>query len=660
MRRQSIRGGSAESSLANNRSLVGEGLRAAGIMKRRETTSDDVFREPFREPEERRTQASARGSSVSNDWDESTESDRARRAPKRTSLTMSRLSEDIGAPYETEIRTPASASSSQQQQLRSRPSTSMAGYHYDDSPSDHHRNSTLRAQKSSLPLSDRESSAASVRPSPRGGSQELGYSSPYGIQRQLAGTPLSNHRERVTAGDHGRLMLESLSIFESHLSRLPPMGNTTTSTIPELFRSAQTIVQATERLNNLLRNGTNRALEEQIGAEVDGELGEGNVEMSEHWRGVGSEFRDSLRVSDELVRNMTGFLLGVGKVLRDTSSSIGNQQQQHLRSVSMDDAGIESAHTSGGRSSEGRSAAGSRRSWDPVRREPEQRAPSREGVNSRPPSSFRGRLEETPPTATSSNSSASRRFLTSRERDSPVNGGSASRRAILDFQESLTMNDPSPTPASRQHQPATTRATLPALSVPRPLPVLPPAGVINHHSSDSESSQRKKMSTNSAATVRGQGGAFQPTLTTPSATTAITPHTVSFPGMHRTESSNSVQGMAAFSRPSTISISALNGLKQRESRSRVTSTNLNLSSADEQGNYGQLNSPVTATDRDREQRWRTVNPRTVRISMDGGIDEDYPPELMPEATSQTMRLPSSASSTRRERRRTITEIFAGS
>lgn len=294
-----------------------------------------------------------------------------------------------------------------------------------------------------------------------------------------------------------------------------------------------------------------------------------------------------------------------------------------------------------------------------MRREPEQRASSREGSNSRPPSSFRGRLEETPPTATSSSSSASRRFLTSRERESPVNGGSASRRAILDFQESLTMNEPSPTPASRQQQPPSARATLPALSVPRPLPVLPPPGVLNHQSSDSESSQRnlKKMSTNSAATVRAQGGTFQPSVTTSSATTAITPHTVSFPGIHRTESSNSVQGMVAFSRPSKISVSALNGLKHRESRSRVTSTN--LSSTDEQGSYVQLNSPVTATDRDREQRWRTVNPRTVRVSMDGGIDEDYPPEL-PEATSQTMRLPSSTSSTRRERRRTITEIFAGS
>jgi hypothetical protein len=52
-----------------------------------------------------------------------------------------------------------------------------------------------------------------------------------------------------------------------------------------------------------LRAGTNRALEEQIDAEV----GDGGGELSaEVWRRVGGEYRESLRASDELVRTVTG------------------------------------------------------------------------------------------------------------------------------------------------------------------------------------------------------------------------------------------------------------------------------------------------------------------------------------------------------------------
>jgi hypothetical protein len=48
------RSGSLESPVAQNRTLVGEGLKAAGIATRRRETTDDVFREPIRGPEERR------------------------------------------------------------------------------------------------------------------------------------------------------------------------------------------------------------------------------------------------------------------------------------------------------------------------------------------------------------------------------------------------------------------------------------------------------------------------------------------------------------------------------------------------------------------------------------------------------------------------------
>jgi hypothetical protein len=147
------------------------------------------------------------------------------------------------------------------------------------------------------------------------------------------------------------------------------------------------------------------------------------------------------------------------------------------------------------------------------------------------------------------------------------------------------------------------------------------------------------MSTNSAATVRA-GESFQPAVTSPSATTAITAHTVSFPNLSR---SNSTSG----SKPSPVSVSALSGLKQRGTRSRLASSS--FSSADEQPPPSAPSStkisPLTLSDREREVRWRTVGSRTVRTSAD--VDRGQEP--------RTTRAPS----TQRERRRTINEVFAG-
>src|SRR5204863_3733231 len=116
---------------------------------------------------------------------------------------------------------------------------------------------------------------------------------------------------------HARLMMESLSMFESQLSRL---ANANPSTISDVSKSAQNIVHTADRLNGLLREGTNRALKEQI----DAEIGEGGGEIgAEVWRRIGGEYRESLRFSDELVRTLTGFLLSFGKVLKEGSTADG-------------------------------------------------------------------------------------------------------------------------------------------------------------------------------------------------------------------------------------------------------------------------------------------------------------------------------------------------
>jgi len=629
---QTRRGGSWESPVSQNRTLVGEGLKAAGIATRRRETTDDVFREP----EERSLVLVT--------------------TTGRSSVLGSR---DREVDHEPEPRTPASATRREPPRslFSSRPPSSMGGaYQYESPSSDALRVSMLRGKKST-PSMDISRELPIVRQP----SLDRGYPSPYtGASRQLSGTPVSATRDRVASGEHGKLMMDSLSIFESHLSRLPPNGHTTTNTIPQLFTAAQTVVQATEKLNILLRNGTNRALEEQISAEVSGELGEGNSELSEYWRTVGSDFRECLRASDDLVRNMTGFLLGVGKVLRETNASNVGTPSQHLRSMSLDDdvtarLNTEGAPTSGGRSSEGRrSVAGSRYSWE-ARMDRSGSQDGGLGSRDRPPSSFRDRRgEETPPQATtsqtsnlSSGSSSVRRFLSPREaRDSPR----SSAEEVM---------DPSPSPAARVYGPQSgpqSIKALPPLVVPRPLPGLPLPP------SDSESSlARKKISNGSAGTVRGIGqAAFQPTVST--STTAV-----SLSNLGRTDSGGGGPAVT-FSRPSPISLFALNGLRQREQRSRVSSaaySNYDSESAGTGTSSSQMvSSPVSGAEFEHRRerggplgRNRTFG-RTVRASLDG-----VPPNGDNGADRQPAPTRGAGGSTTKvkktERRRTITEIFSG-
>lgn len=581
-----------------------------------------------------------------------------------TGRTSALGSRDREPDRDPEPRTPASAVRREPPRslISSRPMSSLGGAHYDSPSSDGLRASVLKVKKST-PLMDLDRELPLVRQP----SIDRGYPSPYSpSSRQLTGTPLSATRDRVASGEHGKLMTDSLSIFESHLSRLPPNGHTTTHTIPELFKSAQTIVQATEKLNVLLRNGTNRALEEQISAEVSGDLGEGDSELSEYWRTVGSDFRECLRVSDDLVRNMTGFLLGVGKVLRETNASNVGTPNQHLRSVSLDDdvtarLNAERAPSSGGRSSEGRrSAAGSRYSLEGRLERPT----SHDGSRDRPPSSFRDRRsDETPPQKTltsrssnlSSGSSSIRRFLTSSSRQS--------RDSPRFTADEITM-DPSPSPAARVYGPQTAGPqsirALPPLIAPRPLPGLP------QPSPDSDSSlARKKVSSGSVNTVRGIGQPmpFQPTV--PTSTTAV-----SFPNMNRIHS-NGNSPAVTFSRPSTISVFALNGLRQREreQRNRVSSaaySNYDSESTGTGTTSNQIvNSPVSVVEPDlrRERggtfaRNRTAG-KTVRMSLDGAVSNG---DRGMDHQSTSARGTGGSSTTRgkkTERRKTITEIFSG-
>ncbi|CCM03679.1 uncharacterized protein FIBRA_05823 [Fibroporia radiculosa] len=701
-RRQGHRGGSSDGllMLTNGRSLVGEGLRAAGLTKRRE---EDPFTSGGAPASPRRTKSTGNSSVIQEDWE---------LAPARNAGYNTRISEGVGPPVgrDYDPRTPINNLHRRSERANNsagqlaRPGTSMAALHHDspDNVPPRTAPAALRQYKSTYALADRDRNTFQ---------QEFGqaipdraYSSPFANGRS-ASTALppgaSPGMGRDSNTEHRRLMLEALTMFESHLSRLPPMGQTTTTTIPELFQSAQHLVHALDRLNGMLKVGTNKALEAQIEAEV-ADTGEG-VDLVDLWRSIGAEHRESLRVSDEVVRNMTGFLLGVGKVLRE--SNIANGQQQHLRTMSLDEevarrATPDIVPVANSRVSDGRKSRETRRSWDPRdARESVVRMSSREASRARPGSSLNllrgsatssseGRSvadavgEQTPQTvrnvsSLAQSSSIRRMYITRESRATPDVLPSLTTK--FDYQDSPGNHEPSPTPTSRTSHSALSERprNFPPLAVPPTLSTLPSESIINHNNtSPSESVTRRKVSSNSNITVRAEQSTFNSVIKPPNATTALTPHTVSMLNspaqitqalpspLSRSESSSSARtNGVTFSRPSTISLSALNGVQERDERSarlRVVTTSSSGKSDNERERRpnpitklapAAVISPMSGSETERPESWRRTIGARPRISLDSTREAEGAVEVRSASRNATI------SATRKERRRTITEIF---
>jgi len=327
--RQTVRSGSIENSLGSR--LVGDSLRAAGMSVKSGT---DVFREPEEPP------AGAKG----HHWPASASIGSNHARGMITNSNGVSAASRIGTLLDP--RTPANGSSRYHTERGSyfgpqpRPATSMADFRP--------LNEDLLPPKTAPPgvrtykfayTSERDREGMNSRQVYTPFStvpQERTYGSPRTRPRETPSLPLDEQ-----ALDHLRLMDESLTMFEALLSRMPPMGDTTAATVPEVFRNAQAVVRFSEQVNGMLRAATNRALERLIDSEVSDASPDSEVDLVGLWKDVGGDFRDMLlRVSDELVRTMTGFLLGVGKVLRESSASgvgVGTGTSlQHMRGASDD------------------------------------------------------------------------------------------------------------------------------------------------------------------------------------------------------------------------------------------------------------------------------------------------------------------------------------
>ncbi|CAL1712984.1 unnamed protein product [Somion occarium] len=695
-RKQGHKTASSESPLTLNmsggRSLVNEGLRAAGLTRRKDGNDDPFAGNATTSAAvvPRRTRSTGSGSILNGEPHH----------PPPAGHSFSRVSESVGGSRNIDPRTPA------QRQDRNvsysggfnRPGTSMAALHSDEPRT---APAGLRTYRSSYPLQREPSSSSSYQASdessrthPTSVHDRL-YSSPFGGHGNhtapLPATAMGSKNTRDPHMEHRRLMLDALSMFESHLSRLPPMGQTTTSTIPEVFQTSQHLIHTTDKLNTALKAGTNQALEAQIDAEVSDS---NNANAAEIWARVGMEYRDNLRLSDEVVRTMTAFLLGVGKVLREATTSANAHQQQHSRTMSLDDDSVSKARsTSEGvsagtlsvdrRSSDGRRSRETRRSWDP--RETSQvslnlgRLASRERTNggiSRPGSSMNqvrsaassnearsvsDDMDHTPqtirvPSSLLSSSSVRKPYT---PRDQRTTSDPSTRQSIvLDSPDSY---EPSPTPAPRNVFDRS--RALPPLAIPPSLPTLPSESLLRRSATSSTSastdkSTRRKISSNSNVTVRAEASSsssFQPIIKPSNPTTAVTPHTVShspetsstrLPRNDSASSFNHTNGVT-FSRPSTISVSTLSGLQQQHdshSRQRTSST----SSVEEPiSAVSALRSPMSGSETER--------PRTVGLRGRVSLDKSGTPDRgsITASSSQASTLLSS----RKERRRTITEIF---
>lgn len=566
-RRPTLRGGSAESVLRSpGRTLLSEGLRAAGLSRREEvaapvpTTSGDVFR------------------------------DRERRA-----ATPSR-------------------------ELATRAATSMASYR-----SDHrHRDDDGEQQPTSTRRQHRTTqSMATERDFARTGEVEHARDAPrrsaVSKHSDLPSYPSKRQSQAaVTSTEHLRLMLETLQAFEANVSKLPSgVTNSKMSSATDLLKHAQHLVHITERINALMRNGTNKALEEQIQAEVDVSESVAAEEMLDVWRLVGGEYREGLRASDDLVRALTSFLIDVGSTLRKLSPNCGETDHStpspHVRSLSLEEEGVRVQARSGAgselngrksidlesmsRKSQNREEALRKLGGGGTGRESSlgraaRASPAlaalrdRERTFHNTPSPASTSTKPLPSLSAQTPGNPVRRLFTpsqQRERELETKLEVGTRRSSALHPSQHTIQDPevepSPTPASRTMDRSRALPAIPISDSPPSLSRMTPVSkaVSNSTSSSSAASasvqrsvstresdrQRRKPSIASIATIRGSQA--PPNLTTPStAVTSVTPTTVSHshdvPELLRTESMHSGKSGITFSRPST---SALSGIQHQ-------------------------------------------------------------------------------------------------
>lgn len=626
-----------------------------------------------------------------------------------------------------------------------RSATSMSNYRQTDSPEDEtpSREGRLREHRSTYSLSQpREQSVTRRTRETRDLSQRLGLDheappvrtplprsaaptpvakpTPQHLQeRYRASSPMGAKRQSATtpgpgAGEHSRLMADSLAMFENVVSKLPPAACTSAQgavSNVEILKHAQVLVNAADRMASLMRAGTTRALEEQINAEVEGDDSTAGPQMLEVWRQVGGEYREGLRAADELVRSITSFLVDTGSVMRKLASAPAvsdfGSPAVHSRHLSLDDEGLRQQRLVDGESANGRKSVESRRSWEPALRERERErddtlrklgggrdtslslargSPALLAVRERE----RIASTQTPPPASATRPlSSARRLYVPREQARPAEDErepEAIRRPVLgpsDSQRTVQPDyaEPSPSPAprtiGRNRTSAVTPPRPPVEEDRRPMSADRATTPANRVASMRErNSDRRKPSVASPVTVRGSGPPTLSNLTMPGlATIGVSHHTVSsspeqsrVPQLPRTDSDKSVRSTVTFSHPSSASAAALSTLQRKalsDERKRSGERTLDsvTSSPTVFRSPSTVSPPAIDKARSEDPRRTIAAARASRLSLNefGVID----PDDNPLGTKASMAHPADRAATAlasiggrsSARRRTVTDIW---
>jgi hypothetical protein len=300
------RGSSGENSLIV-RSVVNEGLRAAGLAGRREPT------ESYRVGESAARQRNVSGGLGSHPTLLASPASLDGGVEWESGLSRSRNGMSSREPITLASRMP---NRSIQSVLSPRPGTGMS-LHDDGTRA----SPSLRHLRSKTDLPDRYSSLGSA-------AVVKAFTSPSGVvrtlqsKREIPSTPGGGSSTNTTNNmeHHAHLMNEALFMFESHVQKLPK-ATVTPGIYDDVVRDAQVLVAAAGSLNKALRAASNTAIEEQVYAEVGDDDREESGEVADVWRRIGVELREDIRVSDELVRTMTSFMIGVGRTLRAAAVS---------------------------------------------------------------------------------------------------------------------------------------------------------------------------------------------------------------------------------------------------------------------------------------------------------------------------------------------------
>lgn len=591
-----------------------------------------------------------------------------------------------------------------------RASTSMAQYQYLDrnSPDANrgHRTSysLVLHERDSVP-GERVTSALSrhtpgntPRLAPAHLQERISSASPFGTRRYATLTPQT---------EHTRLMLDSLTLFEASLAKMPKSAPSvisvgSLSSHADVLQNAQGMVHAADRLYNLLKQGSSRAIEAQVEAEVESMAEDPQIkEIVDLWGKVAADYREGSRMADDLIRGITGVLLGVGRVMREImiergASELGSPSL-HGRHASLDDdlrrtsPDVSRLNTSGGRSenSSEKQSVSSRSSRDaPRNRELEREEALRRvagGSGARPesvlarasPSTFqrlRNRehldLETISPVT---NGVTVRRTSTLREQHVYSSTQHGPSLVPADSQETI---HPSPTPASKQKgSPAVGRSlALPPLSIPRPLPVLPSETLLRRttdKSGGNEVSTASRDRDRRRTTIRGNECPVFPSLTSPAnPTIALTPHTVSNADrspniLQRIDSTKSGRSQVTFSRPTAISVEK--SLSELQAADGVRKRTISASSPRERDAPPRQNTRSTAVSGSETERGfsrKTLGTR-ARISLDIHHEDNRAAlDTVSDSRNSTSHAADRSAATtilttavRRDRRRTVTDIW---